>query len=376
MTSVNLSALPEVHFADADAAQIEAAVMSAYEKASGVTLQPGDPVRLFLESLSYLLSVQNSLIDLAGRQNLLAYAQGAALDHLGALMGVARIPAQPARCELRFALGEALDFAVPIPEGTRVAGEDGRIAFATEYPARIEPGQTSVDVAALCTEAGPEASGLLPGQIARLVDPLPWVVSAQNVTSTYDGAAVEDDERLRGRIRLAPESFTVAGSSGAYEARTLEVSSEISAVAVTSPEPGAVDVRFVLAGGELPDQAMTDMVREALSASDVRPLTDTVTVGAPDVVSYSIRGRWYLREEDTALASGITSSISSALEDFRLWQRGAPGRDINPSRLVGALIRAGAKRVELDGPAFTRLTPTQIAREDEIELVFGGVEDE
>lgn len=68
-----------------------------------------------------------------------AYAQGAALDHLGALMGVARIPAQAARCELRFALAEALDFDVPIPAVVRVA------------------------------------SGLLPGQITRLVDPLPYV---------------------------------------------------------------------------------------------------------------------------------------------------------------------------------------------------------
>lgn len=120
MTSVNLATLPEVHFASANAAEIESEVIGAYEKASGITLQPGDPVRLFLESLSYLISVQNSLIDLAGRQNLLAYAQGAALDHLGALMGVSRIPAQPARCEVRFSLSSPLDFAVPIPKGNHL----------------------------------------------------------------------------------------------------------------------------------------------------------------------------------------------------------------------------------------------------------------
>lgn len=376
MTSVNLATLPEVHFASANAAEIESQVIASYEQASGITLQPGDPVRLFLESLSYLISVQNSLIDLAGRQNLLAYAQGAALDHLGALMGVARIPAQPARCELRFSLSSVLDFAVPIPKGTRVASEDGKIVFATEYATQIAAGELSVDVAALATQTGPDASGLVPGQITRLVDPLPYITSVQNMTPTIDGAAIEDDERLRARIRLAPESFTVAGSSGAYEARTLEVSSEISAVAVLSPEPGVVDVRFVLENGELPDEAMIDMVEEALSASDVRPLTDTVTVAAPDVVSYSIQGAWYLREEDAALLSAITAAVSEALEEFRLWQRGAPGRDINPSRLVGMLIKAGAKRVELSEPAFTRLTATEIAREEEIELAFGGVEDE
>lgn len=374
--AVNLKALPELHFADADAAQIEASVMAAYEAASGVRLQPGDPVRLFLESLAYLLSVQNSLIDLAGRQNLLAYAQGAALDHLGILMGVARIPAQAARCELRFALAEALDFDVPIPAGVRVASEDGRIAFATLYQARIVAGETSVDVAAIATEAGEAASGLLPGQITRLVDPLPYVVSVQNITPTYDGAAIEGDERLRERIRLAPESYTVAGSAGAYEARTLEVSAEISAVSVESPEPGVVDVRFVLAGGQLPDQAMIDMVREALSAADVRPLTDTVLVGAPDTVNCKIQGRWYLRQEDAALLSAITAAVDQALDDFIVWQKAAPGRDINPSRLVAMLTNAGAKRVELDEPEFTRLTNSEIARIERAELLFGGVEDE
>ena len=106
MSSVNLTALSDVHFAPQSASETEAAVITAYEAIAKVTLQPGDPVRLFLETLAYTLCVQNSLIDLAGKQNLLAYASKEHLDHLGALMGVARIPAQPARCTMRFALTE------------------------------------------------------------------------------------------------------------------------------------------------------------------------------------------------------------------------------------------------------------------------------
>lgn len=376
MISASLKTLPDVHFADPDAGALETAILAAYERLAGVRLQPGDPVRLFLESLAYALSVQNGIIDLAGRQNLLAYATGAHLDHLGAPMGVERIAATPARCVLRFSIGSALTFSLPIPEGTRASTADGRVVFATIGPAEIAPGDLYADAPALAVEAGPEASGLAPGQISRLVDPLPYIISVANTEATVDGAAAEDDERLRERIRLAPESFTVAGSSGQYIARTLAISSDILAVSVGSPEPGVVDVRFILTGGELPDAAMIAMVQAGLSAADVRPLTDTVRVGAPDVVEYSIAGSWYLKREDAAMLSTVTAKVETAVAEYVLWQRSAPGRDINPSRLIAAIQDAGAKRVELDAPAFQALQPTEIARETDVEITFGGLEDE
>ncbi|MDE7370772.1 MAG: baseplate J/gp47 family protein [Desulfovibrio sp.] len=372
----SLAALPAISFAQGDAADVEAAVISAYERLAGVTLQRADPVRLFLESLAYVITVQNNVIDLAGKQNLLAFASGGHLDHLGALMGVSRIKAAPARCTLRFSVGEVLAFALPIPAGTRVSTQDGKISFGTELSVEIPAGELSVDVPARAAEAGLAASGLVAGQVCRLVDPLPHIVSAVNVTATAEGADVEDDARLRERIRLAPESYTVAGSAGQYEARVLEVSADILAVSVHTPEPGVVDVRFVLAGGELPDADMIALVRDHLNAETVRPLTDKVLVGAPDVVEYAIAGTWYLTRADSALLGPVAQAVARAVEEFRVWQRSAPGRDINPTRLVAMLHEAGAKRVELASPVFTELTGTQIARETTVEIAFGGLEEE
>lgn len=102
MTFADLSGLPSVSFAPQSAGETETAIITAYEAIAKATLQPGDPVRLFLESLAYVISVQNGLIDLAGKQNLLAYARGGHLDHLGAPMGVIRIQPQPARTTVRF----------------------------------------------------------------------------------------------------------------------------------------------------------------------------------------------------------------------------------------------------------------------------------
>ena len=60
MTSVDLSALPSVAFAPQSAGETETAIITAYEAIAKATLQPGDPVRLFLESLAYILSVSRT----------------------------------------------------------------------------------------------------------------------------------------------------------------------------------------------------------------------------------------------------------------------------------------------------------------------------
>lgn len=375
-TSVNLDYLPEISFSPQDASETLAEIIASYEKLASTTLQPGDPVRLFLNTLAYRVSVQNGVIDLAGRQNLLAFATGGHLDHLGALMGVARIPAQPSRCILRFRIGQPLDFDLPIPEGTRVSSRDGKIIFATIQTATIAAGAMETTAVAFAETPGQAANGLVPGQLSQLVDPLPYVIEAANASETGAGADIEDDERLRERIRIAPESFTVAGSRGAYEARTLAISQEIEEVAVYSPEPGHVDVRFTLTGGALPDEAMIALVLAGLSDETVRPLTDFVHAGAPDPVAYDVIGKWYLRRSESMLLASTSFKVDRALEKFLLWQRRKPGRDLNPSRLISLVEQAGAKRIALESPVFTPLELVQVAREREVRLEFGGLEDD
>ena len=197
-----------------------------------------------------------------------------------------------------------------------------------------------------------------------------------NVATTLSGCDEEGDERFRDRIRMAPESFSVAGPNGAYEARVKAVSADISAVSVTSPTPGVVDIRFVLTDGELPDEAMIEEVENALTPKDVRPLTDKVLVGSPETVEYALAGKWFLSSSDSTLLASITKAVDAAVEGYRLWQRSKPGRDINPDELIARMRNAGAKRVELATPVFQRLTETQIARETSVAMTFSGVEDE
>jgi uncharacterized phage protein gp47/JayE len=156
---MSLPPLPDIAFAELDPAEVERGIITTCERLLDKTLFPGDPLRLFLESLAYLISMQNAAIDLAGKQQLLAYAQGAHLDHLGTLVATPRLPAAPAITSIRFALAEPLPWAALIPQGSRVTTGNGGLIFATDGTAAIAAGELSIDVAATCTEAGQKGNG-------------------------------------------------------------------------------------------------------------------------------------------------------------------------------------------------------------------------
>ena len=373
---MNIPQLPDIAFAELDPAEVERAVITTCERLLDKTMYPGDPLRLFLESLAYLISLQNAVIDNAGKQVLLAYAEGPHLDHLGKLMDTPRLSAAPAMTSIRFTLAELLDWPVLIPQGSRVTTGSGGLVFATDRTAEIPAGELSADVPATCGQPGKQGNGLVPGQINKMVDVIPYIKSVVNVSATILGADVEEGEPYRERIQMAPERFSVAGPRGAYLWHTLAAHQDIAAAAVWSPRPGTVDVRPVLSGGGLPNEEILGMVRERLNDERIRPLTDTVIVAAPDPVEYAVAGGWTMLRSNAPLAESIKARMAAAVEEYRLWQRSMPGRDINPTRLIALMERAGAKAVTLESPEFRALDAQEIARETVIDIVFLGIEDE
>ena len=156
-----------VDFSELTPSGIEGMVITAYEEASGQTVYPGDPVRLFLQSNAYIISLLAAFINETGNQQYLAHARGPHQDLIGALVDTARLPASPSRTVLRFSTAETLGWPVLIPQGTRANAGDGDtgLTFATDETAIIPAGERSVDVAATCLRAGAHANGLVPGQI-------------------------------------------------------------------------------------------------------------------------------------------------------------------------------------------------------------------
>ena len=137
MTTSKLDNLADIVFVDADADEVESYVIGRYEAITGRTLAKGDPVRLFLLTIAALIVLLLNKINETGKQNLLRYATGDNLDHLGALVGVERIPAKAAVTTMRIRLSAKLQTATIIPAGTRFTAGDN-VFFALDAPLVID----------------------------------------------------------------------------------------------------------------------------------------------------------------------------------------------------------------------------------------------
>lgn len=411
---MSLDNLPQVSFCETDTATVQQNIITVYEGLTGKTLYPGDPVRLFLEALAAIIGQQRAAIDYAGKQNLLSLAGDDFLDHIGTFTDTPRLDEAAAVCTVRFSMDAALGFVVPIDAGTRVS-PDGQLFFATSSYAEIAAGQTYVDVAVECQTLGSAGNGLVPGQVNKLVDPLDYVTVVENIDTTSGGADTEQTEPYRLRIHTAPESFSVAGPTGAYAhwAKTahqsiadvevyrtcplddlaeaqLEAVLDVAGIDYTGMDvdqkrlevalwlsAATVNVCTLLEGGQVPGQSILDLVAAAVSDDRaVRPLSDLVNVHAPTPIDYGVEFTYFISSDNTVTATEIQAAVDAAVDDFNAWQRERLGRDINPDELNARVKAAGAKRLEIVQPVFTALEKWQVANLTAATVSYGGLEDE
>ena len=370
--------LEDIIFADKAADEIESDIINLYENLAGRTLAKGDPVRLFLESIVLIIVHQRSLIDYAAKMNLLAYAEGDYLDHIGALVDVTRLTASSAMTTLKFTLSEVQPSVVIIPEGIRVSPGNGEILFATTESVEIQSGDREVVVTAQCTEPGTQGNGFVAGQIRKLIDPFPYEMTVENISESYGGSDTENDENFRERIQIAPESYSVAGPNGAYEYWARSAHQDIIDVAVIGPpdtEPGNVNIYPLMINGDLPTQEILDAVFEVCNAEDKRPDTDFVHVLSPEAVNFELNVRYWIDRKRATQAVQIQNAVEAAVNGWITWQRSKLGRDLNPSELNHRMVAAGAKRTEIISPDFKVLTASQVAIMTSKTLTLGGLED-
>ncbi|MFD0710645.1 baseplate J/gp47 family protein [Paenibacillus sp. GCM10027626] len=367
--------LPPLQLVDTDPEKIKNEVITVYEAIAKTKLFPGDPVRLFLYSICDMIIQQRVLINDTALQNLLRYARGPILDHIGASSFTPRLQATPALTTQRFHLSALQTTVRTIPAGTRVSpGND--LFFVTSKVAEIPVGVLHIDIPIECLETGIIGNGYLPGQIDILVDPLPYIDHVENITETSGGANTEEDDPYRERIYISPEKFSTAGPDGAYEYWARSAHPGIANVKVWSPSPVEVEVRVLMRDGELPSQEILEAVYEALNARDRRPLTDKVTVLAPNVVNYDINLTYWIDAANATEATQIQAAVQQAVNDYVIWEKTKIGRDVMPSELIRRIMNAGARRVAVSSPTYTVVEDTDVAVADEITVDYGGLEND
>ena len=372
----NVRQYPNISFVDTDTETLVNALIRSYERFTGRTLYPADPARLFILWIADIIIQERVNIDFSAKQNLPRYAEGEYLDSLAELFkDVYRLEPEAARTKIKFTLSMERDTATVIPAGTRLsAGEE--IVFATAEPLIIPAGSLTGEVAAVCQTTGEIGNGFIPGQITKLVDIFPYFQKAENTTESAGGADWESDAAFYARIRESMETFSTAGPLGGYEYHAKSASALIVDVKATSPEPGEVDVRVLLAGGELPGQETLKIVSDALNADKVRPLTDHVTVAAPETVPYNIDVTYYTQTGGAMGAEAVAQNVAAAVAEYKRWQAAKMGRDVNPSYLTALLMQTGAKRVVVRSPVFAAVAGNAVAVIGTTAVVNGGAESE
>ncbi len=374
--------LPDVSFIENKTLEdVQAEMVAHYqEKYKEVTgrelkLRRADPEALKLYAASVQVYHLYLYADMGGKMNLIKYAFSDFLDNIAAFKGVDRNPAVPATVKVRFTLSAVQTSVVTIPKGTRVS-DGGEEFFATDEAAEISIGKISADIQCTCQTAGEVGNGILAGAINTLVDPIPYMERVASIEESSGGSDIEDDVNFAYRIYLAPSAYSTAGPADAYEYHTKSYSALIGDVKVVSPEPVEVEVRFLLADGSIPTDGLCEEVLEYLNGQFRRPLTDHVTVLAPTEQEFDLDFTFYVNKSDINKAAAIQVTVASAVEEYVQWQTFSIGRDINPDMLRRILVAAGAKRVEIRSPDFTRVDPNHVARIKAKNVVYGGVEDD
>ena len=370
--------LPDINFLEVDSQRVTDEIIAEYERITDRALAPSDPVRLFLLSLAAIIIKQRNAFDLGAKQNLLSYASGERLDHLGAFVNTTRIEATGAQTTLKFTLNQAQDGVYTIPKGTRVT--NGVFTFATDSIYEIMPPETTAEISATALELGEIGNNIPVGKINQLVDPLPSITKVENITATAGAGDREDDERYAMRIKLAPASFSVAGPAKAYEYHTLSYSTAIIDAKIYGLEdhPGNVYIHPLLTDGELPQTEFLEALTAYLNADTIRPLTDKLMVSAPTAVNYQITATWYLSKDDINRINQVKEQVTKAVEDYRLWQQSKIGADINPDVLIEYVRKAGAKRIVITEPEYKVVQQSEVAQclASAVNLTYGGIEDQ
>ena len=378
-----IKSLPDISFIENKTIdQVRQEMVADYEsfisEATGqtVSLERSSVHRMELYAAAAQIYQAMQYIDRQGKQSILKYSYSDFLDNLAIFKGVTRNPATPATTTLRFTLSAERDTATGIPQGTRVSTA-GSIYFSTDVYAEIPAGSTTVDVPATCTVAGTDGNGFAAGELATIVDPIPYVASVTNTTATEGGAEIESDDDLAERVFLAPGAYSTAGPEDGYLYHAKAYSAAIGDVVATSNQAaGTVDIVFIMADGSTPGEEMIEGLEGYLQGKTIRPMTDLVRVAAPQEVQYTINLTYYINRSDSAKAVTIQAAVAQAVADYQTWQR-AIGRDINPSKLVAMVMEAGAKRVTVTAPTYTTVDAIKVsAIQGSAVVTYGGLEDD
>lgn len=348
-----------------------------YQNITGkeAAMERSDPMRILISAQAVLDMQLLSFIDRCGKMNLLKYAQGDFLDHMGAFKNRARKEAQSASVMVRFSLAEPRNETEPIPQGTMVTA-DQKVFFETAEYAEISAGESSIEILCRATTAGTEGNDYEKGEITTLVTPTGFISAVSNTTKSSGGTDRESDEDYAEGIFRAPDKYSVAGPEPAWISLVKDFNSDVEDVYPdTVPGSGVVQITVLMKHGRIPKSTELQNIHDYLMRPDIHTLCTAVEVRAPEQKNYEISLVYYIGESNSSRAAEVQKNVEQAVGAYTEWQDSRVGRDINPDELLVLLKQAGAKRAVITSPVFCQVPDGTVAHFSGTQKVtYGGVE--
>lgn len=165
----------------------------------------------------------------------------------------------------------------------------------------------------------------------------------------------ESNTELRLRGQEAWEGLSVAGPAAAYEFHARSADGRVADARALSPEPcDALIIVLSREGDGTASQELLDIVYEALTPEDIRPLADRVTVQSAEIIDYLIDAELQLYEEATTAQEPILEAANARLQRFveaQHRQRRRLGVSIYRDAIKAALHVEGVETVNLISPS-------------------------
>jgi len=377
---LELKNLPEINFVtmtldeviDKNVKRLEQIALEVTGEA--IILYPGHKWRVMVHMLSLIEHQQLININEKAKNNLLRYSDLDMTKHIGARTNTFLIEASKSETMIEVILSKVFEVDYLISAGTLFTSGNN-VYFENLEDIIFLPGETSKTFKCLCVSPGTIGNDFLIGQIDKSASNLPFVSSIKNTVKSFGGADEEELDNFKERIRLSPSTYNTAGSDAAYIAMAKNYSAEVSDVYVYSSAAETVDVIFLMASG-IPSAEDIAGMTEYLSDKSRRPLNDKVQCAAPSVSNYTISYTYYIASKDSLAESEIKLKVQTAVEAYKAWQRGAIGRNINPSKLHNLIIEAGASRVVIASPLYKATGETEVANCTGVTETYGGLEND
>ena len=301
-----------------------------------------DDLMTMIEADAYEEMLLRTRINNAVKAQLLLFAKGSDLDHLGATRyGVLRLEGAKPYADFTFKLSTSLSYDINLPKNMQLSDGNGTYALLMD-DIFLSAGETSVYGTVELQKY--VASSEIKTEV--ITTPLPYVVTATQNAPFAHGIDDENDERFRERIWLSRERKSTAGSELTYKFYASTADARIVDVQVITDIAGVVKIYLLSVDGAA-DSVMLSRVSAALNVESMRPLTDDVQVNSATIIDATIEANIVLY--DMTYEAKVRELIESRIQENTL----IFGKSLTLPKIYGLLESEMVKDITLAKPTAT-----------------------